>query len=91
MIPDWMLNLWKLENPQIGGKIKLMPVPAFERGGRRTCSLGSTMISINKHSENIELCWAMAKMLYISREVAEKTYHDAGIITAYKAHWEEPF
>jgi len=91
MIPDWMLNLWKIENPQLEGKIKLMPVPAFERGGRRTSSLGSTMISINKRSENIELCWEMAKMLYTSPEVAEKTYRDTGIVTAYKAHWKEPF
>jgi len=91
MIPDWMLNLWKLENPQIGGKIKLMPVPAFKRGGRRTSSLGSTMISINKRSENIELCWEMAKELYTSFEVAEHIYRDTGIVTAYKAHWAAAF
>jgi len=91
MIPDWMFNLWKLENPQIGGKIKLMPVPAFERGGRRTSSLGSTMISINKRSDHIETCWEMAKELYTSFEVAEHIYRETGSITAYKAHWEAPF
>jgi len=91
MIPDWMLNLWKLENPQIGGKIKLMPVPAFERGGRRTSSLGSTMISINKRSEHIEVCWEMAKELYTSFEVAEHIYRETGSITSYKAHWQAPF
>jgi len=91
MITDWMLNLWKLENPQIGGKIKLMPVPAFERGGRRTSSLGSTMISINKRSEHIEVCWEMAKELYTSFEVAEHIYRETGSVTAYKAHWEAPF
>jgi len=91
MIADWMLNLWKLENPQIGGKIKLMPVPAFERGGRRTSSFGSTMISINKRSEHIETCWEMAKELYTSFEVAEHLYRETGSISAYKAHWEAPF
>jgi len=91
MIPDWMFNLWKIENPQIGGKIKLMRLPAFERGGRRTSSLGSCMISINKRSPHIETCWEMAKMLYTSPEVAERIYRDVGMVTAYKAHWKAPF
>jgi len=91
MIADWMLNLWKLENPQLAGKIKLMPIPAFERGGRRTSSFGSTMISINKRSEHIETCWEMAKELYTSFEVAEHLYRETGSISAYKAHWEAPF
>jgi len=91
MIPDWMFNLWKIENPQLGGKIKLMPVPAFERGGRRTSSLGSCMISINKRSKHIETCWEMAKTLYTSREVAQRIYRDVGMVTAYKAHWQAPF
>jgi len=62
MVADWMLNLWKLENRR---KIKLMPIPAFERGGRRTLSLGSTIISINKRSEHIEVCWEMAGALHL--------------------------
>jgi len=91
MITDWMFNLWKLENPQLAGKVKLMPVPAFERGGRRTSSFGSCMISINKRSKHIETCWEMAKTLYTSREVAEHIYRHVGMVSAYKAHWEAPF
>jgi len=64
IITDWMLNLWKIENPQLAGKIKLMPIPAFERGGRCTSSTGSCMISINKRSPHIETCWEVAKLLY---------------------------
>jgi len=91
MITDWMFNLWKIENPQLAGKVKLMPMPAFERGGRRTSSFGSCMISINKRSKHIETCWEMAKMLYTSREVAEHIYRNVGMVSAYKAHWEAPF
>jgi len=86
-----MLVVWKRKNPKIGGEIKLMSVPAFERGGRRTSSLGSTMISINKRSKNIELCWEMAKILYTSFEVAAHIYRNTGIVTAYKAHRDAPF
>jgi len=91
MIADWMLNLWKLENPQLAGKIKLMPLPAFERGGRRTSSFGSCMLSINKRSAHIETCWEIAKELYTSFEVAEHIYREVGMVTAYKAHWKAPF
>jgi len=91
LVSDWMLNLWKAENPQIGGKIKLMPIPAFEPGGRRTSTFGGTMISINKRSPHIELCWEIAKELYTSFEVAEDIYRETGIITAYKPHWEASF
>jgi len=91
IVTDWMFNLWKIENPRLAGKIKLMPIPAFERGGRRTSSTGSCMLSINKRSAHIETCWEMAKSLYTSREVAEQIYRDVGLVTAYKGHYEEPF
>jgi len=91
IITDWMLNLWKIENPQLAGKIKLMPIPAFERGGRRTSSTGSCMISINKRSSHIEACWEMAKSLYTSREVAEHIWREVGMVTAYKGNYEAPF
>jgi len=68
-----------------------MPVPAFERGGRRTSTTGSTMISINKRSPHIETCWEMAKELYTSFEVTEHVYRETGGVTAYKAHWDAPF
>jgi len=91
IITDWMLALWKIENPQLSGKIKLMPIPAFEPDGRRTSSTGSTMISINKRSPHIETCWEMAKELYTSIEVAEHIYRESGMVTPYKPHWEASF
>jgi len=91
IMPDWMLGYWKVENPQIGGKIKLMPLPAWEPGGRRTSVRGGTMIGINKRSLHIETCWEVMKHLYTSREVAEQTYRDSSIISPVKALWREPF
>jgi len=91
VITNWMFAVWKRENPQLGGKIKFIPIPAFEPGGRRTSTAGSTMISINKRSPHIETSWEMAKTLYTSLGAAEYLYRVAGMITPYKAHWEAPF
>jgi len=91
IVTDWILKLWKIENPRLAGKIKLMPIPAFEAGGRRTSSLGSTMISINKRSPHIDTCWEMAKNLYTSAEVAEDIYRSSGNITSFRPNWEAPF
>ncbi|WP_156468937.1 extracellular solute-binding protein, partial [Cephaloticoccus capnophilus] len=91
IITNWQLAVWKRENPQIGGKIKFIPIPAFEPGGRRTTTIGSTMISINKRSAHIETAWEMAKNLYTSIEVAEYLYRVAGMITPLKGNWDAPF
>jgi len=91
VITDWMFKQWKIQNPRLEGKIKLMPIPAFESGGRRTSASGSAMISISKRSEHIEACWEMAKRLYTSFEVAEHLYRAAGSLTPYKPHWEASF
>jgi len=91
VIADWMFKQWKIQNPRLEGKIKLMPIPAFEPGGRRTSASGSAMISISKRSEHIEACWEMAKTLYTSFEVAEHLYRAAGTVTPYKPHWEASF
>jgi len=91
VITDWMFKQWKIQNPRLEGKIKLMPIPAFEPGGRRTSASGSAMISISKRSEHIEECWEMAKTLYTSFEVAEHLYRESGSVTPYKPHWEASF
>jgi len=91
IITNSQFAFWKRENPQLGGKIKFIPVPAFEPGGRRTTTTGSTLISINKRSLHIETAWELAKRLYTSIEVAEHLYRVAGGITPYKTHWDAPF
>ncbi|KXU35945.1 hypothetical protein AXK11_05335 [Cephaloticoccus primus] len=91
LLPDWLFGAWKNENPQLAGKLKLMPLPAFEKGGRRTSVRGGTMIGINKRSAYIEECWEVAKRLYTSAEIAETRWREETIISPYKAHWAEPF
>lgn len=91
MCPDWMAGSWKLENPALGGKIKLMPLPAWEKGGRRTSVAGGTMIGISKRSENIETCWELIQHLYLSPQLAEQTFRTTTIISPVKTLWNESF
>jgi len=89
---DFHLGLWKMENPQLAGKIKLMSLPVFEPGGRRTSVyVGSSMVGINKRSAYTEECWEILKALLLSAEVAERAWRETNILSPMKTLWEEPF
>ncbi|WP_082782609.1 ABC transporter substrate-binding protein [Cephaloticoccus capnophilus] len=90
-MPDWLLSVWKMELPMLTGKLKLMPLPAWERGGRRTSTRGGSMIGINRRSPHAEAAWEIAKTLYTSREVAEQLYRETSIISPLKEFWGEAF
>lgn len=90
LCPDWMCAIWKEQIPQIGGKMKLMPMPAFEPGGRRTSVRGGTMLGIARDSPRIEAAWEYAKLLYTSPGVARELYQQTDIITPVSALWDDP-
>jgi arabinosaccharide transport system substrate-binding protein len=89
-MPDWMCNIWKNEIPQLSGKVKLMPIPAWEKGGRRTSVWGGTMLGIAKAAPDHDRLWAMAKRLYLSRELAQRLYAEGDIVTPVRAVWDDP-
>ena len=88
--PDWMCDVWQKELPQMSGKMKLMPLPAWERGGRRTSVWGGTMLAIPKTTPRPEEAWAFAKHLYLSAELARELYREGDIVTAVRTHWDDP-
>jgi len=90
-MPDWLLSVWKTELPVLGGKLKLMPLPAWERGGRRTSTRGGSMIGVNRRSPHAEAAWEIAKMLYTSRDVAEQLFRETSIVSPLREFWNEPF
>ncbi|WP_432799568.1 ABC transporter substrate-binding protein [Poriferisphaera sp. WC338] len=91
LMPDWLAGVWKQDLPQLKGKLKLMPLPAWKPGGRRTSVMGGTMIAIPKSTENFEDAWAFAKHLYLSEEVAERLFQRNNIISPVKALWNCSF
>jgi len=90
IIPDWQVSVWRNENPGMSGKVKLMPLPAFEPGGRRTSVWGGTMLGITKSTRDFETAWQLARELYVSREVAEITFRGTGIIPPNRDFWDMP-
>jgi arabinosaccharide transport system substrate-binding protein len=90
ILPDWLAGTWKTYTPALGGKVKLMRLPAWERGGRRTSVSGGTSMGIAKAAPDFERAWAMAKHLYLSPTVAEAHFRATTIISPVKAFWDLP-
>ncbi len=89
-MPDWMCNVWKNEIPQLSGKMKLMPLPAWTRGGRRTSVWGGTMLGISRTAPDQERLWRIASKLYLSPELARSLYTTGDIITPVRTLWNDP-
>ncbi|MBC7773417.1 MAG: extracellular solute-binding protein, partial [Pyrinomonadaceae bacterium] len=90
LMPDWMCNVWKKEIPQLAGKVKLMPIPAWDTGGRRTSVRGGTMLGISRTASNPDELWRFAKHLYLSRDLARQLYKEGDIVTPVKTLWDDP-
>ncbi|MGJ8637464.1 MAG: ABC transporter substrate-binding protein [Phycisphaerales bacterium] len=90
LCPDWMCSIWKMHVPLIGGKMKLMPLPAFEEGGRRTSVRGGTMLGFPKESVEYEQSWDTAVQLYTSPEIARDLYQMVDIVSPIRSLWSDP-
>ncbi len=90
LMADWMAGAWKVDLQGLSGKLKLMPLPAWEKGGRRTGVMGGTMLGIAKASDDFEDSWAFAKHLYLDRDLAEELYRSNSIITPVREFWDLP-
>ncbi len=90
LMPDWLTSAWRQDLPQLTGKVKLMPLPAWEQGGRRTTVMGGTMLGIPKRVKDFERAWRYAKHLYLSPDLARGLFRSTGIISPVKHHWTDP-
>ncbi|MBX3381815.1 MAG: extracellular solute-binding protein [Phycisphaeraceae bacterium] len=92
--PDWMGDIWKHEMPSLSGKMKLMPLPAWEKGGKRTSVWGGTMLGIPKTAVrkpgDFDKLWEFCKELYISDQFMRDLYREGGIVTPVKKYWSDP-
>jgi len=90
LTPDWFAGAIKKELPNLAGKFKLMPLPAWERGGRRTSVLGGTMVGITRACADPEAAWAFVRHLYFAPETAERLYATFCIVSPIKSNWTLP-
>jgi arabinosaccharide transport system substrate-binding protein len=90
LMPDWLTGAWRQDLSQLAGKVKLMPLPAWEKGGRRTTVMGGTMLGIPKRVQDFDSAWRYAKNLYLSPDLAHALFRTTGIISPVKRHWTDP-
>jgi arabinosaccharide transport system substrate-binding protein len=90
LVPDWRSREGPLYMGRLSGKMKLMPLPAWEEGGRRTSVWGGTMLGFPRTSKTFEKDWAFAKRLYLSRDLAQVFWRNFSVITPVKAFWDDP-
>lgn len=90
MTPDWRSWQYQTDVPKLKGKMALMPLPAWEKGGRRTSTWGMTGLVISKSTKNPELAWELAKFLYYNKEDLGERFLANNIIPPLKEAWDLP-
>ncbi len=87
---DWRLGGFRMETPALAGLLRLMPLPAWEPGGRRTSTWGGTMMGICKSSPMQKEAWDFLKMIYTSREALLTTYRYTALTPPARFTWDAP-
>ncbi|MFQ5808322.1 MAG: ABC transporter substrate-binding protein [Armatimonadota bacterium] len=90
LAPDWFIGVIRLFCPELEGKWRAAPLPAWEPGGRRTSTMGGTMIGITKQCEDFDLAWELVAFLYFDPEAAANRYEHTRIITPLRDVWDTP-
>lgn len=88
--PDWKSKSFEKDMPQMAGKLKLMPLPAFAKGGRRTSTWGGTMAGITRRCPDKELAWQLACHMYMDREDLGERFRQLNILPPFKDAWSHP-
>lgn len=88
--PDWRTLLIQDDLPGLHGKMKLMPLPAWEPGGRRASVWGGTGLAITKASAHPDLAWSFAKSLYFNPKELGRRFLLSNIIPPFKDAWDLP-
>jgi arabinosaccharide transport system substrate-binding protein len=88
--PDWRTRQFEINTPSVGGKMCVMPMPAWESGGLRTSTWGGTGLAITKQCKNFELAWKLAMFLYYEPKALGERFASLNILPPYIPSWKEP-
>ena len=88
--PDWRTKFIEQQVPRVSGKMALMPLPAWEPGGRRTTTMGGTMLGIPRESNNIDRALELARHLYFNTDDLAERFKETNIIPPVKDAWGHP-
>lgn len=90
LCPDWRTKLTEIDVPRMHGKMALMPLPAFEPGGRRTSTRGGTMLGITKATPDKDLAWELAVHMYLDKEELAERFRETNILPPLRDAWTLP-
>ena len=88
--PDWRTMQFEMDVPNLKGKLGLMPLPAWESGGRRTSTWGGTGLVFPKGGRNFELAWQLAQHLYYDDAQLGPRFGQTNILPPLKRAWTQP-
>lgn len=88
--PDWRTRQIEQFAPAVAGKMKLMPLPAWAVGERRTSTWGATGAAVTKNSRNPELAKKLLEFLYVDTSDGGESWAELRILPPTMAAWELP-
>lgn len=89
--PDWYLATMRVDAASLlEGKVRCMPLPAWQPGGRRTSTSGGTMMGIPKGCPDVNRAWALAKFLYFDRESLIRRFRNQTIVPPLRTIFDDP-
>jgi arabinosaccharide transport system substrate-binding protein len=88
--PDWRSRIFNVYAPSLEGRMKLMPLPAWETGGRRTSTASATGLAVTKASPRRELAKQLAEFLYLQFDDGGEIAADLHILPPARSTWDAP-
>lgn len=89
--PDWMLAAMQLDaRTLLEGRVRCMPLPAWQPGGRRTSTGGGTALFIPRGCADVERAWATATLLYFDRESLIRRFRTQTIVPPLHTVFDDP-
>ncbi len=87
---DWYAGFFKDNCPELAGKWKAMPIPAFTAGGLRTSCHGGTGNCIVKYSKHVEEAWSYLQYSMLSVEGNVRRFELTSLFPPFIPAMEDP-
>jgi arabinosaccharide transport system substrate-binding protein len=87
---DWRISYIKQYGKQIGGKLRMMPLPKFDPTDSPTSTWGGSMMGITKACKRPKDAFKLIEYLYFSKEGLEMRQESTDIIPPLKSVWDWP-
>jgi len=92
-ILDQRTGIFERQLPQLEGKLAMMPLPAWDPGGKRSTTYHGTGLCITNWAEKTgkkEIAWELAKRLYANEENLERIFETTNVIPPLPHMWDNP-